>query len=217
MASPWLPDVVNAMPVTLAFAFVAVVITAIVSLVQRFRHGDSVTRAQLKWFVLGALCWLPVLLYPGDHGNGGVIDVLLGLALAAVPLAMAMAILRYRLYDIDRIISRTASYTVVTVTVLAVYAVIVTAATRFLPSSNTLAVAGATLAAAALVRPLLHRVQELVDRRFNRSHYDAEHTVDAFAHTIAHTVDCSDVNAALDAAVTTSLQPTRYTVWTRPA
>jgi hypothetical protein len=214
-ASPWLPEVIDTLPFAFAMVFVGFVGAAITSLFLRFRRGDAVIRAQLKWFVLGVLCWVPVLLYPGDHGSGGVIDVLVAVALAGPPVAMAVAILRYRLYDIDRIISRTTSYGIVTAAVVLTYALVVTTVTTLVPASNTLAVAGATLAAAAIARPLLRRVQEAVDRRFNRARYDAQVTVEAFGTALRTETDTDTVLADLDEAIRQTLEPQRVKVWLR--
>jgi hypothetical protein len=216
-AAPAGQTVVNALPMVLAFAYIALVVTALVTLVLRFRRGDPTTRAQLKWFVLGAACWLPVLLYPGDHGGGGFIDVLAGLAIAAVPVAMGVAILRYRLYDIDRVISRALSYAVVTGVLLATYAVVVTATTRLLPDSSNPAVAAATLAAAAVAQPVLRQVRHVVDRRFNRSRYDAEQTVDAFGARLRNEVEEQLVVDDLRRVVGTTLEPQLLGVWVRGA
>ena len=197
----------NAMPYVLATAFVGLTLCGLCCLVLRFRRGDAVVQAQMKWVVIAGLFWLPVLLFQGDHGDGGLIDVWVGVALAAIPVAMGVAILRYRLYDIDRIISRTASYAVVTGVLISVYAVTVTAVTRLLPSSSKLAVAAATLAAAALARPLLRRVQVAVDRRFNRSRYDALRTLEAFGEQLRGKADVDQVSVLLLGAVASTLEP----------
>ena len=120
---------------------------------------------------------------------------------------MGIAITRYRLYDIDRIISRSASYAVVTGVLVVLYAVLVTAAPRLLPVSSSFAVAGATLAAAAAFRPLLRRVRTVVDRRFDRAHYDARLTVETFGARLRDQVDPAAVTADLLATVRQTMQP----------
>ena len=107
----------------------------------------------------------------------------------AIPVTIGIAVLRYRLFEIDRVISRTVAYAVVTVLLVGTYALVVTSVSRLLPQSQQLAVAGATLAAAALFRPLLRRVQERVDRRFNRARYDATREVEGYASSLRDSVD----------------------------
>jgi hypothetical protein len=140
-------------------------------------------------------------------------EIALALVIAMIPLSCGVAILRYHLYDIDRIVSRTASYAIVTGLVLAVYAVIVTSASRFLHSNSPLVVAGATLVAAALARPALRRVQVVVDRRFDRARYDGARTVDEFGGQLQRTVDVEVVQGDLLRTVQESLQPTTTALW----
>ena len=126
-----------------------------------------------------------------------------------------MGILKFRLYEIDRLISRTISYAVLTATLVAVFAGIVTLTTRVLPFSSPVAVATSTLAAAALFNPLRVRVQHLVDRRFNRARYDSEATIATFAARLQVAVDLDTVRDDLLAAVST-VQPAHASVWIRP-
>ena len=173
----------------LSLAFLATIVAAVVSLVLRVRRARGVEQVQLRWILFGGACLATAFIVgfslPPPWG-----DWLLTLGMAMFPLTMGVAILRYRLYDIDRVISRTVSYAIVTGAALGTYAVIVTSASRLLPSgSSPIVVAGATLAAAALVRPLLRRVQGGVDRRFNRSRYDAAATVDEFGLRLRGAVD----------------------------
>jgi hypothetical protein len=111
------------------------------------------------------------------------------LALAALPVSIGVGILKYHLYDIDRLISRTLAYALVTGLLVGVYAGIVTLATKVLPFSSPVGVAASTLAAAALFNPLRRRVQRIIDRRFNRARYDAETIVAAFAARLKDAVD----------------------------
>jgi hypothetical protein len=124
-----------------------------------------------------------------------------------------VAVLRYRLYDIDRLISRTLSYAVVTGTLLAVYVGLVLLATRVLPLHTPVAVAGSTLVAASLFSPLRRRVQLKVDRRFNRTGYDADQMVAAFAGRLRDTVNLDSVRDDLAAVVQRALEPTLMSVW----
>jgi hypothetical protein len=124
-----------------------------------------------------------------------------------------VAILKYRLYDIDRIISRTLAYAIVTGLLVGVYAGLVPLATRVLSVHTPVVVAAATLAAAALFNPLRRRVQQLVDRRFNRSRYDADQTVAAFAARLKDEVDLDSVRDDLAAVIQQTLEPTHLSVW----
>ena len=139
-------------------------------------------------------------------------------ALTAVPLSCGLAIMRYRLYEIDRIISRTIAYALVTGTLLLVYFGVVTSVTRLLPrQSSSFAVAGATLTAAALFRPLLTRIQRLVDHRFNRTRYDAERTVEGFAAGLRDETDEAAILGRLNEALDATMQPATAVVWLRQA
>src|ERR1039458_8284761 len=128
---------------------------------------------------------------------------------------LGMGILKYRLYEIDRLISRTLSYATVTGLLIGIYVGLVTLATRVLPFSSPLGVAASTLAAAALFNPLRRWVQRLVDRRFNRARYDAETTVSAFAHRVRDEVDLEVVSSEFVRAVQTSVAPVHVSLWLR--
>jgi hypothetical protein len=195
----------------LLFVFVA----SISSLIVRFRRSQEVERQQLKWFTYaGAL----VLLAPVSNSLLGNISYVLVIAL---PLAVGIAILRYRLYDIDRLINRTLVYGLLTATLGLAYAGAVLilgqvfgGVTQDPPSW---AVAGATLAVAALFRPARRRIQAVVDRRFNRRHYDAARTVEAFADRLRQEVDLDALAPELLAVVDQTFQPTRASLWLRPS
>ena len=162
------------------------------AMVRDYRRSTGIERQQLRWLAWAVALFFPLNLVSGTSGDSyPVLGTLLSdVALALIPVSCAVAILRYRLYDIGRLISRTTSYLIVTACVVAVYAVVVTSATTLLPDrSSTWAVAGATLAAAALVRPLLSRVQAAVDRRFNRERIDAQRAVDEYGARLADQVD----------------------------
>jgi hypothetical protein len=137
--------------------------------------------------------------------------------LTAFPLAAGVAILRYRLYDIDRLISRTLSYAVVTGLLAMVFASIVVLATDVLPFSSPVAVAASTLAAAALFNPLRGRVQRIADRRFNRAHYDAEATVAVFGSRLRDDVDFDTIRVELIETVHRSFEPTHTSLWLTPS
>jgi len=151
---------------------------------------------------LTGLCWANALL-----------DLITGLGLAALPVSIGVAILRYRLYDIDRLISRTLAYAIVTGLLVGVYAGLVLLATGVFRFHSAVAVAAATLAAAALFNPLRRRVQLVVDRRFNRARYDADRTVAAFAARLKDAVDLDSVRDDLAGVVHQALEPAHLSVW----
>ena len=132
---------------------------------------------------------------------------------ALVPVAIGIAVLRYRLYHIDRIISRTVAYAIVTGLLVGVYAGLVLLATQVLRFHTPVAVAAATLAAAALFTPVRRRVQSRVDRRFNRARYDADQIAAAFAARLKDTVDLSSVRDDLTGIVSRALEPAHVSVW----
>jgi hypothetical protein len=186
------------------------------SLFVRYRRSGEVARAQLRWVLWGTAIPVTALVFgwlvPEDWN---LLNSVVGLSYALIPISIAIAVLRYRLYEIDRIISRTASYTIVTLFAVAVYAVVVTSVTWVLPDAPAVAVAVATLVAAALFLPLLRRVRRWVDRRFNRAQYDAQRVVAAFGERLRTGVDPHTASADLVRAVEQTLQPTSIGVWTR--
>jgi DNA integrity scanning protein DisA with diadenylate cyclase activity len=144
----------------------------------------------------------------------GLLNTASAVAIAVLPACLGVAILRYRLYDIDRIISRTLAYTIVTGLLVGVYAGLVLLATQVLSITSPVAVAAATLATAALFNPVRRRVQRAVDRRFNRARYDADRTVEAFAARLQDSVDLAAVQADLASVVHRALEPAHVTLWT---
>ena len=130
-----------------------------------------------------------------------------------IPLACVVAVLKYRLYDLDRIVSRTVAYAIVTGLLVGVYAGLVLLATQVLGITSPVAVAGSTLAAAALFGPLRSRVQQRVDHRFNRARYDAERLQAAFAARLKEAVDADAVRNDLASAVPAALEPTHVSIW----
>ncbi len=144
-------------------------------------------------------------------------DFILPLEIAALPIGMGVRILNYNLYEIDRIISRTLSYAIVTALLIGVYVGLVSLAARVLPFSSPLGVAASTLAAVALFNPLRLRLQRIVDRRFNRARYDAERTLSMFAQRLRDDVDLEAVSADLVGAVRASVEPVHVALWLRRA
>jgi len=135
---------------------------------------------------------------------------------AGIPLACVVAVLKYRLYEIDRLISRTVAYAIVTGLLIGVYAGLVLLATRVLPLRGSVAVAGSTLVAAAMFSPLRRRVQRAVDRRFNRARYDAELMITAFAARLQDATDPDAVRADLTSTVQRALEPAHLSLWLGP-
>jgi hypothetical protein len=134
-------------------------------------------------------------------------------AIVTVPVAVAVAVLKYRLYDIDRVISRTLAYAIVTGLLAGIYAGLVLLATQVFRFHSTVAVAASTLAVAALFNPLRRRVQHVIDRRFNRAWYDADRTVAAFAARLKDEVDLDSIRDDLAGAVHRALEPAHVSVW----
>jgi hypothetical protein len=187
------------------------------------RAGGGERRQQLKWLMSGAAVCLvtgaPTILFGSGTPNPNIPAVaqwvlnLLSFGIAALPAGIGVGILKYRLYEIDRLISRTLAYALVTGLLVALYAGLVLLATQVLSFSSPVAVAASTLAAAALFSPVRRRVQRVVDRRFNRARYDADQTVAAFAAALKDAVDLDTVRADLLDAVHRSLEPAHASVW----
>ena len=181
-----------------------------------WRRSSGVRRQQFKWLLGGsATCLIGLVLAVWLGNKSGFLSVvsLVGfLAITALPVTMGMAILRYRLYDIDRIISRTLAYAIVTGLLLGVYAGLVLLTTQVFRAHTSVAVAASTLAAAGLFSPLRRRVQKAVDRRFNRARYDADQTVAAFAVRLKDAVDLDSVRNDLAGVVHQALEPAHVSV-----
>ncbi len=204
----WVHDVLPFLVlVTLAVTWLA----AIGRQVASWRRSSGERRQQLKWLMSGGVVFgaavVPAL------ASSSVLWELAAFAFAALPVSIGVAILKYRLYDIDRIISRTLAYALVTGLLVGVYAGLVLLATQGLRFSSPVAVAASTLAAAALFSPLRRRVQRTVDRRFNRARYDADAAVEAFASRLAGAVALPQVRADLIAVAAAALEPAHLAVW----
>ena len=207
----------------LLFVALATAVLAVVSVFVRRRGADAELRKQLAWLGYVGLmtaCWAAVgtIIELAAHGANGWLGTFLwsGLVLipvAGIPLACAVAVLKYRLYEIDRIISRTLAYAIVTGLLIGVYAGLVLLSTEVLRIKSPVAVAASTLTAAALFYPLRRRVQQVVDRRFNRARYDAEQTVATFAARLKDAVDLDSIQDDLAGAVDQALEPAHISVW----
>jgi hypothetical protein len=198
----------------------AAIPAAALCVVLRFRASTGVERQQLRWVAAGATGAVvgPVLLIPLEAlGLLPTVDSFSWPLLLSVPLAIAVAVLRYRLWDLDRLVSRTVTYALVTALLVVPYLVVVPAASQLAAGSGSLAVAAATLAVAALFQPLRRRVQALVDRRFNRRRYDAARTLEGFAVRLRDQVDLDALHGELLAVVDQTMQPTRASLWLRRA
>jgi hypothetical protein len=185
-----------------------------------WRRASGEQRAQLKWLMGGAAVSVvsSVLLVIAGDGSSLTSRLIADVAIVGIgllPVAIGIGILRYRLYEIDRLISRTLSYSIVTALLAGTFIGLVVLITDVLPFSSPVGVAGATLAAAALFNPLRVRVQHVVDRRFHRARYDAEATVDAFAQHLRDALDLETVEAGLLDAVGRAVEPRHMTVWIR--
>jgi hypothetical protein len=204
------------------------ILLAAASLVVRFRRSAGVERQQLKWFAFAALLAIGGLLMSGlgelltpawGEPIGGVgWIVFLATCVLGIPLAAGMAILRYRLYDIDVVINRTLVYGSLTAALAATYVasiLLLRLVLGPLTGESDLAVAGSTLAVAALFRPARTRIQAVVDRRFYRRRYDAARTLDEFASLLRHEVDLDAVGKDLRAAVGETMQPMSVSLWLR--
>jgi hypothetical protein len=209
----------------MAVALPALVITLLsvvvggASLVVRFRRARGVERQQLRLVASAAVvaaAGIPVAMAGISLESPAVVGVAVLGSAAVLCLAITAAILRYRLYDLDRIISRTLAYGLLTLSLGSGYAAVVLGLGQLLGQDSSLAVAGATLAVAAAFRPARHRIQALVDRRFNRRRYDAARTIAAFGTRLRDQVDLDTLTVELLAVVDQTMQPTQASLWLRP-
>jgi hypothetical protein len=200
-----------------AFLLVCFLAISSASAVVRFRGARGDEKQQLKWMTYGVavwIVWVPLsLLLKGDLG-----DVFFALTLAVLPAATAIAMFKYRLYEIDRVISRTLVYGVLTVILGAAYAGLVLAGQALFSSfagGSNLAIAGSTLVVAGLFLPLRGRVQLVVDRRFYRRRYDAQRTLEAFGTRLRQEIDLQSLSLELRGVVDETMQPAHLSLWLR--
>ena len=194
------------------------------SLVVRFRRARGVERQQLKWLlyaVVIAILGVPLLSLAPSRTPELAADLASVLLIALIPVAVGLAILRYRLYDIDRLINRTLVYGLLTALLAGVYALVVLVLGQLFGGFGTnppsWAIAGATLAVAALFQPARRRIQQVVDRRFNRRKYDAAKTIEAFSARLREQIDLDTMSAELLAVADQTMQPMTTSLWLRPA
>jgi hypothetical protein len=189
-------------------------LASIASQALSFRRSSGERRQQLKWLLAGSAATLVALgLTVLLRSVPWLSDVIGVIGFLALPVSIGVAVLRYRLFDIDRIVSRTLAYAIVTGVLVGVYAGLVLLTTEVFGFRTPVAVAASTLAAAALFTPVRRRVQRLVDRRFNRARYDAETTVAAFADRLKDAVNLDSVRDDLAGTVHQALEPAHLSVW----
>src|SRR5215217_6415617 len=203
------------------------IFVALISLIIRLRRARELERQQIKWFVYATVLMISggILTYPVSEAIGSVwlkwisfVPFIVGVMF--IPVAMGIAILRYRLYDIDILINRTLVYGPLTVVLVALYfggiLVLQNAFVALTGQESTLAVVASTLVIAALFNPLRHRIQSFIDRRFYRSKYDARKTLDAFSAKLRNETDLEALSDDLVGAVSETMQPAHVSLWLRP-
>lgn len=205
-------------------AMLVVVAASALSLIGRFRRGGPVERAQLKWVALAAIAIATVMVAygvlfgPGAYNE--IADLAVSLALGFFPITIGIAILRYHLFEIDRLVSRGIAYGLLTAVLVGTYGAVILLLQGPLGAvlgGDTISVALSTLVVAALFQPLRGRLQRAVDRRFDRARFDAERTSAAFSERLRDEMDIAAVTTDLDATIRTALKPTRLGLWLRGA
>jgi hypothetical protein len=218
---PFSSDVRELLNLLSTVALIGGLVLAVAAVITRWRRGDPTERAQLKW-VLGAFASSGVLFaisWAGpDEGPAELLDALGAVSANLIPIAIGVAVLRYRLYEIDRLVSRTITYGLVTAILFAVFTGFTVVMSSALSSTggDALTTAAATLIVATLFNPLRRRVQRVVDRRFNRARYDAQQTASGFADRLRHQLDLPMLSAELQRATIDSVEPHATAVWLRP-
>ncbi len=203
-----------------AFLPNVILLIAIVDFVVRYRRARDPVRSQYRWVVWAFLFEVTALVVAiavstatGNQGHPVWLLAVVGYLL--VPVSFMVAILRYRLYDIDRVVSRTVAYALVAIAVAIVYTIPVVSLPRFLGESNDLIVAGSTLTAAALFNPIRRRAQRLVDRRFNRARFDAERELEVLSSRLGTEVTLDAVHRMTDEVIGRTLEPASVAMWTK--
>lgn len=184
-----------------------------------WRRATGERRKQLTWLMSGGALSVVSIYFVSTNNTssaGRMVTDIAAVGLTAIPLAIGVGILKYRLYEIDRLISRTLSYLAITGLLVGVFLGLVALTTSVLPFSSPVGVAASTLAAAALFNPVRRRVQRLVDRRFNRARYDADTIIAAFTIRLRDAVDLDTINQELRQAVNQAVAPTHASVWITP-
>jgi hypothetical protein len=196
-------------------AYAAFCVTWVAMHIASFRRSTGERRQQLKWLIAGGLVCIGGIAFGIAFGSSSFSDI--GwFGITALPLGIGVGVLRYRLYDLDRLISRTVSYLIVTGILAGLFVGLVALATRVLPFSSPVGVAASTLAAAALFNPLRKRVQRVVDRRFNRARYDAEALLTAFSTHLRETIETTTIETEFLKTINLSLSPGHASLWLKP-
>jgi len=220
LAPPVLGAVADAATGPLAVGLVLCGLAAIGDTAVRYRRSVGIERLQRRWFVLVATS-LPIMLWAGVVVSG-VVDTVVGkvvqyatwvIGLNGLAAGIGIAVLRYRLYEIDRVVSRTVTYAFVTAALVAVYAAVVVLPSAVVELRSDLLVAAATLAAAGAFGPVRRRVQSAVDRRFNRSRYDAQRLMEGFGLRVRSELDLADLRVDLGRVIGATVQPAHLSVW----
>lgn len=199
------------------FGMLTLMLGGIVAIVVRYRRSDSLVRSQVRLIALSLVFFIVTALYrllTDDRGNAS--SIIFGIVTVLIPISIAVAILRHRLFDIDRLISRTFGYAIVVVTLALVYVGgALWLPTRFTGEQSPVFVAGSTLAVAALFNPVRRRIISWVDRRFNRARYDAEQTLALFAERLKEEIDVGQITSDSIAVISQTLQPESIGIWIR--
>jgi len=220
LAPPWSTTALSFLLQASGTAFVGLLLLAVVGLGLRWSRARGEERSRVTWVAIGGIAGPAIiiadgLLFQWHQGalHGSVIWALAG---ASLPTGIAVAVFRHGLYELDRVVSRTVSYTLVTGVILSIYIVII-AGVSALPVSNSFAVAVATLTAASAFRPLLNRIRIAVDRRFDRTRYDGEAQIAEYARGLERQIDLETVAQSLQTTVRRTVSPTTVTLWLRDA
>ncbi|CAA9455069.1 MAG: ATP-binding region, ATPase-like [uncultured Rubrobacteraceae bacterium] len=217
-------DRVTQIDIILPVLLIVLVLCSVASLVVRFRRSSGEEPQQMKWLTYAAAAYFATLLLvmslPADSAWYQAVDSLSTLVLAGLPVAVGIAVLRYRLYDIDIIINRTLVYGSLTVMLVALYfggiVVLQRVFVLLTGQQSTLAVVASTLLIAALFTPFRHRIQSFIDRRFYRRKYDARKTLEAFSTKLKNETDLEALNNDLVGVVRETMQPAHVSLWLRP-
>jgi TRAP-type C4-dicarboxylate transport system permease small subunit len=198
-----------------AITFMVFLPLSLASLFVRYRRAQHVERLQIRWLMVAAFFLIVSTAIQNilEAFDSPIAIISTGIAFVALPVAIGIAVLRYRLYDIDRIITRTASYATVIGLLLIVYALVVTLLSQLVPVEGDFAVVVSTLTAATFFHPLRKRVQKVIDRRFNRTHYDAQRELAAFANRVRDTTDIAVMESDVRSLIDRTMQPSTTAIW----
>ena len=216
--NPWAIFPMSDVEAFLVPGIIPVLLLGPAAAVVRFRQARGVERQQIRWFMYagvacGVLFAVNAALDATNAGPSEISELLVAIGLSLPPIGIWVAITRYHLYDINRLISRTLSYGLLTALLVGLYVVSIFVLGAVIPLEGQLPVAGATLLVAAVFNPLRRRIQEAVDRRFNRARYDARRLVESFSHRIRVEQDFEAIRAELQTTVEFTMQPGSYSLW----